>query len=91
MSSLVRPDLLRSRVLLWARQETLEGKLPPRSSAVLESLLLLGELPRGDVQSMLNSSPATARRVIPALGERGIVVSESSRAPLKLAFPASLV
>jgi Fic family protein len=90
MSSLVRPDLLRSRVLGWAKEETLKGCLPPRASAVLESLLLLGELPRGDIPSILNSSSATARRVISALSDYGIVVSESSRASLKLAFPASL-
>ncbi len=63
--------------------------LPPRASAVI-SLLLVGELPRGDIQSITNSSPATARRVISALSDFGIVVSESSRAPLKLAFPAAL-
>jgi Fic family protein len=90
MRSLVRPDLLRTRVLLWAQEETNLGNLPPRTAAVLESLLLLGELPRSAVQSILNSSPATARRIISALTEQGVLVSDSTRAPVKLAFPAIL-
>lgn len=90
MRSLVRPDLLRTRVLVWAKEQIEEQKLPPRSSAVLETLLRVGELPRGDVQSMLDVSPATARRIISALAEQGVVVSETTRAPLRLAFPASL-
>jgi Fic family protein len=90
MRSLVRPDLLRERVLLWAKEEMALGNLPLRSASILESLLLLGELPRGDVQSILNSSPATARRVISALTQQGVLTSESSRAPVRLVFPASL-
>ena len=90
MRSLVRPDLLRARVLTWAKEETERGQLPPRSAAVLESLLLLGELPRGEVQTILNASPATARRVISALTNRGVLVSASTRAPVRLAFPATL-
>jgi Fic family protein len=90
MRSLVRPDILRARVLSWAREETGLGKLPPRSAAVLESLLLFGELPRGEIQTILNTSPATARRVISALSAQGVLVSDSSRAPVRLAFPATL-
>lgn len=90
MRTLVRPDLLRTRVLVWTKEQIEEQKLPPRSTLVLETLLRVGELPRGDVQSMLDVSPATARRIISALTEQGIVVSETTRAPLQLAFPASL-
>jgi Fic family protein len=90
MASLIRPDLLRERVLSWAREEVALGVLPPRSIAVMESLLSLGELARGDVQSILNASPATARRVISALLHIGVVTSTSIRAPIRLAFPASL-
>ncbi len=90
MRSLVRPDILRSRVLRWAKEETDVGNLPPRSASILESLLLLGELPRGDAQSILNTSPATSRRVISALTQQGVLISDSTRAPVRLAFPASL-
>jgi Fic family protein len=90
MRGLVRPDLLRTRILIWAKEEIHAQRLPPRSVVVLDTLLSVGELPRGDIQSMLDVSPATARRIIASLTEQGIVVSETTRAPLKLAFPASL-
>jgi Fic family protein len=90
MRTLVRPDLLRERVLIWAKEEAALGNLPPRAASVLETLLSLGTLPRGEVQSILNSSPASARRVISALTQLGVLTSESTRAPVRLAFPAKL-
>jgi Fic family protein len=90
MRSLIRPDLLRERVLNWAKEESAVGSLPPRSTALLESILLVGELKRADIQSLLEASPATARRVVSALTEKGVLVSDSTRAPVRLAFPATL-
>jgi Fic family protein len=90
MKSLVRPDQLRKRVIAWANDEISQRNLPPRTTIVLESLLNAGELPRGDIPSMLDLSPAGARRVISALSDKGVIVSASSRAPVQLAFPANL-
>ncbi|MGB5725653.1 MAG: Fic family protein, partial [Thiogranum sp.] len=53
-------------------------------------ILYRGELPRGDVPQLLGASDRHARRVVAALSERGVIVSESTRAPLRLAFPAKL-
>lgn len=90
MRSLVRPDQLRKRVITWANEEISKKSLPPRTTIVLESLLTSGELPRGDIAVMLGLSPAGARRVISGLAEKGVIVSETSRAPVRLAFPATL-
>ena len=90
MKSLVRPDQLRKRVIAWANDEISKKSLPPRTTIVLESLLTSGELPRGDIPAMLDLSPAGARRVISGLAEKGVLVSETSRAPVRLAFPATL-
>ncbi len=90
MRSLVRPDQLRMRVLAWANEKISQQTLPPRSTAVLEPLLIRGQLPRGDIHTMLDVSPATARRIISALTAHGVLVSESTRAPVQLAFPAKL-
>ena len=49
-----------------------------------------GELPRGDVAAILGSLQRQARRVTSVLLEREILLSESARAPLRLAFPARL-
>ena len=90
MERLVQPDRLRYRVLTWAGSETRAGALPHGSEAVLEAVLFRGELPRGDVPAMLDASERQARRVTAALIERGALVSASHRAPLRLAFPATL-
>ena len=90
METLVQPDQLHARILLWAEEEVKRDKLPPRSGNVLEAILYRGELPRGDVADLLQTGPRNARRAVAALTEAGVLASESSRAPLFLAFPATL-
>ncbi|MEJ2612822.1 MAG: Fic family protein, partial [Candidatus Thiodiazotropha sp.] len=57
---------------------------------VLQAILYRGELPRGEVPQLLGTSDRHARRVVASLAEHGVVVSDSTRAPLRLAFPAKL-
>ena len=90
LERLVQPDRLRDRVLAWAGAEMRAGGLPPGVDAVLEAVLFRGELPRGDVPAILGASERQARRVTAALIERRALVSASHRAPLRLAFPATL-
>jgi len=90
MESLVQPDRLRVRILLWAEEEARLGLLPTKSGSILEAVLYRGELPRGDADAVVGSSKRQARRIVSALIERQVLVSESSRAPLRLAFPATL-
>jgi len=90
MESLVQPDRLRIRILLWAEEEARLGLLPAKSGSILEAVLYRGELPRGDADAVLGSSERQARRIVAALIERQVLASESSRAPLRLAFPAAL-
>jgi len=90
MEELVQPDRLRNRILLWVEEEIRADALPNKSGRILEAILYRGELPRGDVPQLLGASGRHARRTVAALTERGVVVSESTRAPLHLAFPAKL-
>ena len=90
MESLVQPDRLRDRILNWAEEEVRAENMPQRAGQVLEALLFRGQLPRGDVPALLDTSERSARRVVSALIDRGVLVSESTRAPLFLAFPAAL-
>ena len=90
MEDLVQPDRLRNRILLWVEEEVRAGALPSKASNILEAILYRGELPRGDVSDILGIGDRHARRVVAALIERGVVVSTSTRTPLRLAFPAKL-
>jgi len=91
MEQLVQPDRLRDRILMWVEEEVRAESLPAKAGQVLEAVLFRGELPRGDVAGLLGSSDRQSRRVVSALLDRGVLVSESTRAPLFLAFPATLV
>src|SRR5271166_5919721 len=90
MESLMQPERLRTRILLWAEEETRLNKLPPRAGSLIEALLYRGELPRGDVGRILGLTSRHARRIVSALIERGVFVSKGPRDPLLLAFPAAL-
>jgi len=90
MAALIQPALLRTRILQWAEEEIRLGVLPPRSHQILDAILYRGELPRGDIEAIVGTGPRQSRRVVSALVDRGVLQSESSRAPLRLAFPATL-
>ena len=90
MEGLVEPERLRTRILLWAEEEVRLGVLPTKAGSVLEALLYRGELPRGEVGTVLGITDRHARRIVAVLIARNVLVSEGSRAPLRLAFPATL-
>ena len=90
MEKLMQPDQLRTRILLWAEEEIRVNNLPPKSGAILEAVLYRGELPRADAAGIIGTGERQARRVVSALIDKGVLVSESTRAPLRLAFPAAL-
>jgi Fic family protein len=90
MESLMQPGQLRARILIWAEEQVRLGKLPPKSGAILDAVLYRGEIPRADPPAIVGSSERTARRIVSALLEHGVLTSESTRAPLRLAFPATL-
>jgi Fic family protein len=90
MEDLVQPDRLRTRILMWTEEEIRLGHLPPSSGSILEAVLYRGELPRGDAANIVGTGERQARRVVSALVDKGVLTSESARAPLRLAFPAAL-
>jgi Fic family protein len=90
MERLMQPDQLRTRILLWAEEQIRLDKLPQKSGAILEAVLYRGELPRGDAANIVGTGERQARRVVSALLEQGVLTSESTRASLRLAFPATL-
>lgn len=90
MEGLMQADQLRTRMLTWADEQVRLNKLPPKANNILEALLYRGELPRGDAAAIVGTGERQARRVVSALIDQGVVTSESTRAPLRLAFPATL-
>jgi hypothetical protein len=76
--------------LVWAKEEIRLTALPPKSGKILEAVLYRGELPRSDAAGVVGTGKRQARRIVPALLERGVLASDSPRAPIRLVFPATL-
>ncbi len=90
METLVQPDRLRDRILIWTEEQIRADKLPQKSGSVLEAVLYRGELLRSEVADLVNASERSARRITSALVKCGVLSSKSTRTPLRLAFPAAL-
>jgi Fic family protein len=90
MEGLMQPDRLRTRILVWAEEETRLSLLPPRAGAVVEAVLYRGELPRGEVAGLLGITSRHARRIISELLRRDVLASKGPREPLLLSLPAAL-
>jgi Fic family protein len=90
MEDLLEPHKLRVRIKLWADEEVALGTLPAKAGAVLDALLYRGELPRSEVADVLGTSPRTARRIVSALIDQGVITSDTPKGDLHLTFPARL-
>ena len=90
MESMVEPNRLRERIKLWVEEEVRTGSLPAHAGKLLEAVLYRGELQRGEVAGLVGTGDRQARRIVAALLDAGVLSSASSRAPLRIAFPAAL-
>ena len=90
MEGLVQPEKLRTRIKLWVDEEIALGSLHEKSGLILEAILYRGELPRGDAAEVIGASSRTANRVVSSLVDHEVVKSETSKAPLRIQFPAAL-
>lgn len=88
MEGLMKPEKLRDRIMIWTEEQMRADVLPPKSDIILKTVLYQGEVQRSEVASILGMSDRAARRITSALIDIGALTSESTRAPLYLAFPA---
>jgi Fic family protein len=91
MRSILDPESLLRRIELYCRDEVEAGRLPKLSYLVLREVVLAGEIERGRVPAIIGLQERAARNVTSALLQKKLLVSESSRAPLRLGFPAETV
>jgi len=62
-------------------------KLLPGSWQLLREALLSGEFRRGKAAELTGKSPAQARKVLGKLVEKGLLVSDTAKGPVRLGFP----
>lgn len=90
MEELMQPKKLRARAMTWCEEEIRSGDLPAKSDKVIGALLDRGELTRAEVPDLLGMSDRSSQRITRELLDKGLIKSESTRAPFELAFPATL-
>jgi Fic family protein len=90
MEELIEPARLRRRIEIWFEEEVRLGNLPQKAGIILSAILYRGELPRGEMDGLLGLTDRQSRRIVRPLFELGVLTSQSTRAPIRLAFPATL-
>jgi hypothetical protein len=91
MRALLDPAALLPRVELYCDEERDAGRLPDGCYPVLREVILRGELPRAEVESIVPFRERKARQIGSRLRERGLLVSSGVRATLRPAFPEDAV
>jgi len=77
---------LQLRIEHYCTYEIAAKKLLPGSWQLLREALLSGEFRRGKAAGLTGKSPAQARKVLGKLVEKGLLVSDSEKGPVRLGF-----
>jgi Fic family protein len=93
MEDLLRLDQIESRIDWYVETRAKHDKKPLRSEAakVLRAVFMRGAVPRGMAVEILNMSERSARRIVSALIEKGLLRSQSHRAPLTIGLPIEVL
>jgi len=87
MESLLQPPELLRRMKLYIDDEVAAGRLARGSLALLREAFLAGELERGRASEITGYRERRGRQILADLLQRGLLVSQGPRAPVRLGFP----
>lgn len=82
---------LQIRIERYCTYEIDAKNLLPGSWQLLREALLSGEFKRGKAADLTGKSPAQARKVLGKLIEKGLLVSNTEKGPVRLAFPLDVL
>jgi Fic family protein len=86
MRALLAPEALAGRVREFVAAEAAGDRLDARVAPLLERAVLFGEVPRGEVATLVGVGARQSRRLLAPLVERGLLTGAKD-APLRVAFP----
>lgn len=87
MESLLEPAELLRRMEVWTEEEIRSKRVPKGSWPLLREAVLAGEFKRGQAENLTGYEERQARSVLKGLLELGVLVSDSTHAPVRLGFP----
>lgn len=91
MAGLIQPSELTRRIKLYVDDEVSAGRLPQGSFALLREALLFGEFERGRAPELTGYKDRMARSVLSELLKKGLLVSDTPKSAVRLAFPFEVV
>lgn len=91
MGQLLEPDELLRRIEIHVAEEVSARRLPRGSFLVLREAVMRGEVERGQIPALTQYEERAARNISSVLIERGLLVSSSHKAPLRVGFPSAIV
>lgn len=91
MNDLLDFKTLSERIRIHVEEMIAMKELPKGSFSLLREALLIGEFERGKVVEITGLKDRTARDVLSALVEKGMLVSDTPRGPVRLGFPIDVV
>ncbi|HMN13448.1 Fic family protein [Geobacter anodireducens] len=91
MAGLLDLDGMQKRIQAIVDRKVSFGELKPEAGHLLRDVFLRGEIPRGEIPSIIGMPERSARRVVSSLLGKNYLVSGSEKGPVMLGFPASLV
>jgi Fic family protein len=91
MATLLETDALLTRMKIHVQEEEALKRLPRGSFSLLREAWLTGEFKRGEAAAITGYRERAARQVLTALLEKGYLVSDNERGPVRLGFPLDAV
>lgn len=91
MAGLLDLDGMQKRIQAIVDRKVSFGEMKPEAGHLLRDVFLRGEIPRGEIPSIIGMPERSARRVVSSLLEKSYLVSGSEKGPVMLGFPASMV
>jgi len=91
MQTLLDPANLLRRIELYCRDEIDAGRLPRASYAILREAVFQGSVERSAIPALVNLRERASRNATSDLISKRLLISEGSRAPLRLGFPTEAV
>lgn len=91
MDSILQPQELLRRITLYVKDEVSAGRLSNGALPLLKEAYLAGELVRGDASKLTGYQERRGRQILAELIDKGLLVSQGPRAPVRLGFPIDVV
>ena len=91
MDKLLQPDLILQRIERWAQNQIETKKLPQGVFLLLKEAFIQGEFDRGQADKLTHYKSRQARTVLSALIKEGLLISDTPKGPVRLAFPSYIL